>query len=57
MNLASHLDQLKARHAALDSKIQEEETHPSADHIQIAAMKREKLHVKEEIAKLSRQLH
>ena len=57
MNLASHLDQLKARHAALDSKIQKEEMHPSADHVQIAAMKREKLHVKEEITKLSRQLH
>ncbi len=57
MNLASHLDQLKSRHQALKSKIKEEEMHPSADHLEIAAMKREKLHVKEEIEKLAQRVH
>lgn len=57
MNLASHLEQLKARHHSLKVRIKEEETHPSADHLDIAAMKREKLHVKEQIERLSRQVH
>lgn len=57
MNLASHLDQLKARHEALKHKIKEEETHPGADHLEIVALKREKLHVKEEIERISRQMH
>ena len=57
MSLSSHLDQLKARHSALKLKIKEEETRPSANHLEIVAMKREKLHVKEEIEKLTRQVH
>ena len=57
MNLASHLDQLKARHESLKIKIKEEETHPSADHLDIVALKREKLQVKEEIERISRQPH
>lgn len=57
MTLASHLDQLKARHQALEVKIKKEQTHPGADHLNIVAMKREKLHVKEEIERLSRQVH
>lgn len=57
MNLASHLEQLKARHNALKVKIKEEELHPGANHLDIVAMKREKLHVKEEIERLSRRVH
>ena len=57
MNLASHLDQLRARHQALEIRIKEEEMHPSADHLEIVALKREKLHVKEEIERISRRTH
>ncbi len=57
MTLAAHLDQLKARHQALKLKIKEEEMHPGADHLEIVALKREKLQVKEEIARISRQAH
>lgn len=57
MNLASHLEQLRAKHEALKVKIKEEEQHLAADHLDIVAMKREKLHVKEEIERLSRQTH
>lgn len=56
MNLGSHLDQLRERHQALKVKIKEEEQHPGVDHLEIQALKREKLHLKEEIEKLSRDL-
>lgn len=55
MNLASHLEQLRARHEALKVRIREEEQHPGADHLGIVALKREKLHVKEEIERLARE--
>lgn len=57
MTLASHLDQLRDKHETLKSRIKEEEQHPGADHLDIVAMKREKLHVKEEIERLGREAH
>ena len=54
MTLASHLDQLRQKHETLKLKIKEEEQHPGVDHLDIVALKREKLHVKEEIARLTR---
>jgi len=57
MTVASHLDQLREKHETLKSRIKEEEQHPGADHLAIVVMKREKLHVKEEIERLSRQVH
>lgn len=57
MTLASHLDQLRQKHEALKLKIKAEEQHPGADHLEIVALKREKLHVKEEIARLSGDIH
>ncbi len=55
MNLGSHLDHLRQRHQALKIKIKEEEQHPGVDHLEILALKREKLHLKETIVKLSRE--
>ena len=57
MTLATHLDQLRMKHETLKVRIKEEEQHPGADHLDIVALKREKLHVKEEIARLSRTTH
>ena len=57
MTLSSHLDHLRQKHESLKAKIREEERRPSTDHLDIVAMKREKLHVKEEISRLSRQVH
>ncbi|MEM7188817.1 MAG: YdcH family protein [Pseudomonadota bacterium] len=57
MNLSSHLDQLRTKHQTLKTRIKEEERRPGVDHLEIAAMKREKLHVKEEIARLSQDVH
>lgn len=53
MALESHLTQLRAKHEALKVRIKEEERSPGANHLQIVALKREKLQMKEEIARLS----
>jgi len=57
MSVAAHLDQLRQKHEALKIKIREEERRPGADHLQLVSLKREKLHLKEEIALLSQTQH
>jgi hypothetical protein len=52
MAIESHLAELEKRHQALEQEIAEALTHPSADDLQIAELKRKKLHVKDEIARL-----
>jgi len=49
MSLASHVETLKRKHEKLEHDIVETERHPGADHVEIAALKREKLRVKDEI--------
>jgi len=51
MSLASHVETLKRKHEKLEHDIVETERHPGADHVEIAALKREKLRVKDEIEK------
>ena len=57
MSVSTHLDQLRQKHEALKAKIKEEQRHPGASDLEITALKREKLHVKEEIHRLSGELH
>ncbi len=53
MSMLSHLEALERRHEALDKEIEDVmKTHPSIDPLQIKALKRKKLHVKDEIARL-----
>ena len=52
MAIESHLAELEKRHEALELEINEALTHPSADDLQIAELKRKKLHVKDEIARI-----
>jgi len=52
MAIESHLAELERRHQALEQEITEAMTHPSTDDLEIAQLKRKKLHVKDEIAKL-----
>jgi hypothetical protein len=52
MAIESHLAELEKRHHALEQEINEALNHPSADDLQIAELKRKKLHVKDEIARL-----
>ncbi|MFY9759110.1 MAG: DUF465 domain-containing protein [Xanthobacteraceae bacterium] len=52
MAIESHLAELEKRHQALEHQINEALTHPSADDLQIAELKRKKLQVKDEIERL-----
>ncbi len=55
MAIESHLAELEKRHQALEQEINEALTHPSTDDLQIAELKRRKLHVKDEIARLKQE--
>ncbi len=57
MSLASHVETLKRKHEQLELRITETERHPGVDHVEIAALKRQKLRVKDEIEKHSLSIH
>jgi hypothetical protein len=52
MSRAAHLAELERRHRALEREIVEARAHPSIDHLQLLELKRRKLLVKDEIARL-----
>ena len=52
MSVESHLMELERRHEALKREIQEAQSHPGFDDLEIATLKRRKLQVKDEIARL-----
>ena len=52
MSIDSHLAELERRHEALKREIQEARSHPSFDDLELAALKRRKLQVKDQIAKI-----
>ena len=52
MAIESHLAELERRHQALELEITEAIAHPSTDDLEIAQLKRKKLYVKDEIARL-----
>ena len=52
MSLQTHLAELEAQHRALEEEITEALEHPSSDDMKIAELKRRKLQVKDEIARL-----
>jgi hypothetical protein len=52
MAIESHLAELERRHQALEQEISEALTHPSTDGLKVAELKRKKLYVKDEIARL-----
>jgi hypothetical protein len=52
MSLESHLAELERRHEALKREIEEVQTHPGFDDMEVTALKRRKLQIKDEIAKL-----
>lgn len=54
MSAVERLDSLKARHAGLEAQIAEENKKPHPDDTTIHALKKEKLKVKDEIARLER---
>ena len=52
MAMEAHLEELNEKHRQLDAFILEELQHPSVDTLKIMELKREKLRLKEEIARL-----
>jgi hypothetical protein len=52
MSIQAHLAELERRHQALENEISEALTHPSTDDLRVAELKRRKLQVKDEIARL-----
>lgn len=52
MSLASHLEELHRKHGDVERQLDEAMNHPSMDDLQIVALKRRKLALKDEIEKL-----
>lgn len=57
MNLQARLDTLKDRHASLEARLASEDRRPAPDSETIISLKREKLRLKEEMARLSGSAH
>lgn len=52
MSMQSHLAALEQRHRTLESELNDAIVHPSTDDLKIAELKRRKLLLKDEIARL-----
>jgi hypothetical protein len=55
MALDAHVEELSGKHRALDRLIQEEISKPSSDSLHIAELKRQKLLIKDRLARLRTQ--
>ena len=53
MSLTSHLQELKKKHANLSRQVEDAQRTPSSDPLDLSAMKKRKLQLKEEIERLS----
>ena len=56
MSLTSHVSELKKKHEQLSEAVELAQRSPGTSDLEIAQMKKEKLHLKEEIARLSGEL-
>ncbi len=52
MSMQAHLAELERRHHALEKEIEKEEILPGSDDLKLHELKRRKLQLKDEIAKL-----
>lgn len=57
MSVAERIEALKARHAALEKTLHDEEVRPHPDDETIADLKRKKLRIKDELASLQEVTH
>jgi hypothetical protein len=57
MSLSSHLTELRRKHESLSRLIEDEAAHPSVDSLKLTELKREKLRLKDEIARLEHTSH
>ncbi len=54
MSVSDHITALKAKHADLEKALEDETQRPLPDSSVLAGIKREKLRIKDEIARLSK---
>lgn len=52
MSMQAHVAELERRHQALDKELREELNHPATDDAKISDLKRRKLQLKDQIARL-----
>jgi hypothetical protein len=52
MSVESHLAELERRHTALKKELEDAKSHPGVDDFRLADLKRRKLQVKDQIARL-----
>ena len=57
MSLSSHLTELRKKHEFLSNEVEEAQRSPAFDDLQITALKKQKLKLKEEIERLSNPAH
>ena len=57
MALQMDVTELERKHQALEREIQDEMAHPSTDSLRVAELKRRKLQLKDEIAKMKHSSH
>lgn len=50
MALSAHLEQLNAKHAKLEQQIQQEMRSPLPDTVLLTELKKQKLHIKDELS-------
>lgn len=55
MSLSSHLQELRKKHQTLSNDVEVLQRNPGTDDLEIARLKKQKLHLKEEISRLSGQ--
>ena len=53
MSVIAHLEELKKKHQSLSEQVDLAQRSPAVDQVEIAAMKKQKLKLKEEITRLS----
>jgi len=53
MSLSSHIEELRRKHEHLSERVEQEQRKPGVDPLDIAALKKQKLRLKEEIQRLS----
>lgn len=53
MSMISHVEQLQRKHRNLDAEIEAVERQPGTDHLEVLALKRRKLKLKDEIRRLA----
>jgi len=53
MSITAHIEELKKKHQTLSDQVDLAQRSPGADQIAVAALKKQKLKLKEEISRLS----